>query len=534
MLLGMAFIVAVAAMSVIALTLGTAAAEAKTVTEQCGKYTKDSELLACRDGWKGADCSDYLITHDQSHVDICQTAARAAADAGATGETDKDSDETDGGTSTTSEQDNTDSLNSISSLLTQMQQSQNSDTGTTTCTTANGKTTCTTTCTTTNNSNPLDISVLTGNGTSTTNRACTTQNADNTYGQYINGAGNKQAIRVTKAKNVKKDTPTPAIIFINGGGWHYDDKVGDKVAPLASERGYTTFVATYRLGSSGIYYQYEDVLRAIMHVRNNANMYNIDPSKIAIWGDSAGASLAIRAASSGRSGVAGAVGWSAPTNAYTAIFKSAKSFAIGMDHSTCVPTDAAGALNALNALSGGSGDSVAYNGDPLLNNGVDVKTGQLNTSNPLSTLTTVLTYAQRIQQSGAVDSATSTAANAADGNTSDGMSQLTSKKMIECLDNFNSASPALFASPLTPPTFLAGYKRDPLVDPGQLYQMRDKLRGMGVASSVLLLPGVQSNDTVDGENHLDYNKAFVSPSLDFLDKYVKKEAEKKPAPKKDS
>lgn len=448
----------------------TASAQSTTTAESyCKQFTVTSENYACKDGWKGVDCTDYLITHDESHVSICQTSARKAAEVGSGGDTPESM-----GAPATNNSNNAEGLDTVKDLINQISTTQQQFGGTPT-------------------KNVDDI-------------------PDNNYGQYINGNGDKQALRITKASG----NNNPAIIFINGGGWHTDDRVGDKVAPDAVKRGYTAIVATFRLGSSGIYYQYEDVMRAIRHVRNNAGMYGVDPTRIAIWGDSAGGSLSMRAAGSGKSGAAAAVGWSAPTNAYTAIFKSPQSFLIGMDHSTCVPTDVNGVLNTIDMLNGGNGDVMPNEGGLGNNNFETIQNGDT-----LGTITQVLTLTQRAQRSGVTASSLSSGLSEDTGEqTEQSARQLTSKKFIECLDNFNSASPALFASPLTPPTFLAGFDRDILIDPGQLYQMRDKLRGMGVPSSVLTLPGVQSNTTVPGQNHLDYNENFVGPTLDFLDKHL--------------
>lgn len=443
-----------------------------TAEAYCKQYKVTSENYACKDGWKGADCTDYLITHDQVHVDICQGSARAAAEVGSGGDT-PDSMGTPKPVPTTNNSNSLQGLDTIKQLINQINVSQSTYTNKPT-------------------KNIDDI-------------------PDNNYGAYINGNGDKQPLRITKAEGKGK----PAIIFFNGGGWHTDDRVGDKVAPLAVERGYTAIVATYRLGSSGTYYQYEDVMRAIKHVRDNAQMYDIDPTRVAIWGDSAGGSLAMRAAGSGKSGAAAAVGWSAPTNAYTALFKSPQSFIIGLDHSTCVPTDINGALNTIDLINGGQGDGMPHDGG-LGNNNFDT----IQSGDGLATITQVLTLASRAQQSGINPSSLARTLGGESNSSGQSTRQLTSKKFLECLDNFNSLSPALYASPLTPPTFLAGFDRDILIDPGQLYQMRDKLRGMGVPSSALTLPGVAAPNTIGGENHLDFNEAFVGPTLDFLDRYL--------------
>lgn len=175
-----------------------------------------------------------------------------------------------------------------------------------------------------------------------------------TQASYIDGAGGQQGIDVYSTGGANK----PGIIFVHGGGWRVGDKnqyVG--LGHQAAELGYVAASINYRLGSAGVYYQYEDVMRAVQSIRQNAAQYGMDPNRIAIWGDSAGGSLAMRIAASGQSGLAAAVGWSAPVNAYTAIFNSLQSFAIGLDHSTCIPTDPAALASLIPTAQGGSNTS---------------------------------------------------------------------------------------------------------------------------------------------------------------------------------
>ena len=451
---------------------------AQTMADYCQRYTVDAQKRPCEDGWQGKDCAEYkeFAPDKPEQFTICNEASKARETAGTdtdtgTDGTKTDDDKTDDKTDDTSSDDKSSSGDSSgSSSEYQAKPKVNPDTV-----------------------------------------------PDNNYGSYVNGAGNLQSMRVNRAPGDSR----PAIIFFNGGGWHSDDGVGDKIAPDANERGYTTFVASYRLGSSGIYYMLDDVMRAIRHVRNNAGMYGIDPNRIAIWGDSAGGSLAMRAAGTGLSGAKVAVGWSAPTNAYTALFASARSFAIGMDHSTCVPTDLNGVSDVLDQLNGGEGGTTNDGG--LGNNSTSGLTG----SNLVTSVLEVATQAQK----------TSTSVEEISGKleTEEGVTELgenvrnlAAKKFIECIDNFNSASPALFASGISPPAFLAGYDTDPLVHPDQAYQMRDKLRALGIPSEALILPGAPTSgaagsaigNETPGENHLDYNEKFVKPSLDFVDKFL--------------
>ena len=331
--------------------------------------------------------------------------------------------------------------------------------------------------------------------------------ADNQYGKYVNGANQYQEIRVNRASGDNR----PAVVFINGGGWVADDGTGDKFAPHANERGYTTFVATYRLMSGGIYKQLDDVMRAMQHIRNNAGMYGIDPNRIAIAGDSAGGSLAVRAASTGKSGAKVQVGWSSPTNAYTAIFHSLRAFAAGMNHSTCAPTDLAGVNNVLNELNGGSSSSSSSSSNSSSSTTDDVSAQVQQILDVADQAVEISTTAEEISEK----ISTEEGQEELSGNAR----RLAAKKFLECIDNFNTASPALFARPGSPPGFFAGFETDPLVHPGQLVQMRDKLRALGSEGEVMILPGVPG-DVVPGKNHLDYSEEFVPATLDFIDKYL--------------
>jgi acetyl esterase/lipase len=385
--------------------------------------------------------------------------------------------------------------------------------------------------------------------------------ADNNPGSYVNGAGKQQAINVVKSGKPN----SPAILFFNGGGWHGNDgtsycvavgspqkncapgqngggdtgmdNIGAPGGGGATQRGYTVFDVTYRLGSSGVYYMFEDVMRGIQHVINNASLYNIDASKIAIFGDSAGGSLSMRAAASGKSGAKAAVGWSPPTNAYTGLFRSYKSLLIGIDHSTCAPTDLAGLTNFTDLLNGGSGNVAQY-GQGLSSNdfsglGIGQTTSPLpsdfNASgigggNPLGLLTEVLTAGQYAQQTGQNTEAISKQLESGGiQGLSGGIMNLSSKKFGECIDNFNALSPALFASPMSPPSFLAGFESDDVVGPEQEYGMRDKLRSLGIRSEALVLPG-DGNAEVGAfsptKNHLGYDPRFVCPTLNFIDSII--------------
>lgn len=104
--------------------------------------------------------------------------------------------------------------------------------------------------------------------------------------------------------------PHPAAIIVHGGAWVRGDRKID-VQPLfkpLQNAGIAWFSISYRLangsanGIGGIASSLlmgegiDDVLQAIRHIRGHAAEYNIDPDRIVLIGESAGAQLASMAA----------------------------------------------------------------------------------------------------------------------------------------------------------------------------------------------------------------------------------------------
>lgn len=418
----------------------------------------------------------------------------------------------------------------------------------------------------------------------------------------------------------------PAIIFVHGGGWRTDGGGFDAdFQQRAAARGYTSFRLNYTLGPNGIHTQLNEIMGAIQYIRDNAAKYNIDKNRVAIWGDSAGGSLITRAAATGKSGAAVAVGWSAPTNAFRDMFNSYQSFLIGIDHGTCVDTSftqiitdvlplfndssaklqeilagidrgempspdqviafTTSALATANltyeqlpstfdklessanewgitfkegsaAGSTGSNNNTGGNTNSNGNNGSDGNSStppNENTSKPavtppvseaqlknkLRTMTPEereqvgkaavylahtsgkedLTTEQRqmigAMQLGMNDIVQASASNVQASQSNDVkptdqiniQGDMVTKKLLECLGNFIDTSPALFASPRTPPMFLASAQEEYLVNPADTRQMSDKLRSMGIRSEYLILPG---------DNHMGYDPRAEGPSFNFV------------------
>lgn len=429
---------------------------------------------------------------------------------------------------------------------------------------------------------------------------------------YTDNAGGSQSMRVTRADGDNR----PAIVFVHGGGWMTDGGTfGPDFQERAANWGYTTFRINYRLMPGGVYEQLEDVMRAIRHVKSNAGKYGIDPNRVAVWGDSAGGSLTVRAAASGKSGTAAAVGWSAPTNAFRDLFNSVPGFIDGLFHSRCFgeylppftmdlisffngnaasltalangqPLSQAESARLLNeslnvagivitdlpstfgkleqagndfgvtvnedALTGGSSGTKPptnnANKAPLSEEDIKAQLveldaadlarvgtaiyqfyratedGNIDTDEARQTVSLIkqgladITEAQRevsqkqansgsLTSSATLSSGAPLIANDGSGLVNINPQQISADKIAQCIDDFIELSPALFASPRTPPTFLAVASHEELVNAQDAYQMRDKLRSMGIRSEALVLPG---------DRHMGYDARAEVPSFRFL------------------
>lgn len=89
-----------------------------------------------------------------------------------------------------------------------------------------------------------------------------------------------------------------AILLVHGGGWTRGSK--DMLVPMSKAlagEGYVVFTQEYRLTPEAPYPAcIHDVKRAIRWVRANASKYNVDPNKLCLQGQSAGAHLVLLAA----------------------------------------------------------------------------------------------------------------------------------------------------------------------------------------------------------------------------------------------
>jgi acetyl esterase/lipase len=93
----------------------------------------------------------------------------------------------------------------------------------------------------------------------------------------------------------KTTEKSPILVAVHGGGWQAGSRVayhnwGHYLPP----RGFALFSIDYRLSKPGKMYPeaVSDVRAAIHYIRANADTYNIDPDRLGLIGDSAGAHLA--------------------------------------------------------------------------------------------------------------------------------------------------------------------------------------------------------------------------------------------------
>src|SRR5690606_3998611 len=132
-----------------------------------------------------------------------------------------------------------------------------------------------------------------------------------------NSANEKTFLKNIPYKIIEKDTvkldihlPTqkvfdksPVVVFIHGGAWAKGDKeikyhYTEGIKDTLQESGYTVVAINYRLVSKtvDIVKQVSDCNDAVRWIADNAERYNFDTENIGLWGESAGAHLALMVA----------------------------------------------------------------------------------------------------------------------------------------------------------------------------------------------------------------------------------------------
>lgn len=111
----------------------------------------------------------------------------------------------------------------------------------------------------------------------------------------IGKAGNRPMHASIAVPETPPDAPMPVMVYIHGGGWNHGDRKGalGSICGYVTKRGYIGVSLDYRLTPEAPFpAQLQDVKLAIRYLRAHAKQYHIDPSRIGVWGVSAGGHLA--------------------------------------------------------------------------------------------------------------------------------------------------------------------------------------------------------------------------------------------------
>ncbi|MDQ6665395.1 MAG: alpha/beta hydrolase [Acidobacteriota bacterium] len=115
----------------------------------------------------------------------------------------------------------------------------------------------------------------------------------------------------------KGDGPFPAAILVHGGAWVAGDKQAafEPIEQTLTGAGFATFSINYRLAPKYLFpAAVHDVERAVAFVIKNAAMYKVDPDRVVLIGESAGAQLAEMAAVDKSTKAAAVVSFYAPSD----------------------------------------------------------------------------------------------------------------------------------------------------------------------------------------------------------------------------
>ena len=111
----------------------------------------------------------------------------------------------------------------------------------------------------------------------------------------IPGPAGDLAVRIYRPTSAPTDAALPALVYAHGGGWVFGNLDSHDVlcAQLAIEAGIAVFHVDYRLAPEARFPgAFDDVVAALKWVAANGASVGIDPTRLAIGGDSAGGNLA--------------------------------------------------------------------------------------------------------------------------------------------------------------------------------------------------------------------------------------------------
>ena len=112
------------------------------------------------------------------------------------------------------------------------------------------------------------------------------------------GRGGGRDLRCDVFRPPGSPTNAPAVLLVHGGGWRSGDRSQLRgYGVLLGREGYVCVACEYRLIPEGVWpAQIHDVKACLRWMRANADQLGLDPQRIAIEGNSAGAHLALLAA----------------------------------------------------------------------------------------------------------------------------------------------------------------------------------------------------------------------------------------------
>lgn len=108
------------------------------------------------------------------------------------------------------------------------------------------------------------------------------------------GTAPRQVLDVTLPPG---DGPAPVVVMIHGGAFRMGDKTDLTIWPEVQEAGIAVVRVNYRLSGTDLWpAQGEDCLAAVVHLQRHGAELGLDPSRIVLMGQSAGAFLAVSTA----------------------------------------------------------------------------------------------------------------------------------------------------------------------------------------------------------------------------------------------